>query len=509
MLSALGFDFGTGAAIPQYQDLTFKLNIPTAKAGKFTVFGFGGLSYIEFLSSEKDIDREAVFGDDGLDQVFRSNTGAVGATHTYFFNPNTYGRAYVAVSGFQSTGEIDSISTEDLESLTRIGEIDNSQIRYTAGYVLNRKFNARNKINTGINADLSVLNLSEFNLVGGEDFRETTGFTGNAPTIRSWFQWQHRFNDKLTLTSGLNGLLFTLNNSWLAEPRLGLAYKLDKSSSLNFGAGLHGQTQALESYFVQTPDPVNSELIQTNRELDPVQSLHLVAGYDRLIGNRVRVKAEAYLQEIRDAAVESRSSSFSMLNAGADFGFPDNDSLINAGRGRNYGVELTVERFLNRGWYMLSTVSLFDSRYTGSDEVWRNTAFNTQYIGNLLAGKEWRFGSGGSDQGKNIIGFDTKVTVAGGRPYTQVDLESSRELGYQVDFDDRAFEERFPVYYRIDFKIGYTREGKRATQKFSVDLQNLTGAENIFSRTYNAFTGELDTRYQLGFFPDVQYRVIF
>ena len=36
ILGALGIDLGVGAAIPQYQDLTFKLNIPTKKAGKFT-----------------------------------------------------------------------------------------------------------------------------------------------------------------------------------------------------------------------------------------------------------------------------------------------------------------------------------------------------------------------------------------------------------------------------------------------------------------------------------------
>ncbi|HRD40491.1 MAG TPA: TonB-dependent receptor, partial [Bacteroidia bacterium] len=35
----IGLDFGTGDAVPQYQDLTFKVDLPTEKAGKFAVWG--------------------------------------------------------------------------------------------------------------------------------------------------------------------------------------------------------------------------------------------------------------------------------------------------------------------------------------------------------------------------------------------------------------------------------------------------------------------------------------
>ncbi|WKN41013.1 hypothetical protein [Tunicatimonas pelagia] len=48
---ALGVNFGTGAATPEYQDLTFKVDIPTKKAGYFTMFGIGGVNSIDLLSS--------------------------------------------------------------------------------------------------------------------------------------------------------------------------------------------------------------------------------------------------------------------------------------------------------------------------------------------------------------------------------------------------------------------------------------------------------------------------
>ena len=120
-----------------------------------------------------------------------------------------------------------------------------------------------------------------------------------------------------------------------------------------------------------------------------------------------------------------------------------------------------------------------------------------------MGGKEFALGRGHS------LGFDSKVTVGGGRRYTPIDLEASRLADREIRLDALAFSEQFATYFRLDFKLSYGLEGKRATQRFSVDLQNLTGQQNIFSQSYNRLTGELNTRYQLGFFPDIQYRVLF
>ncbi len=501
VLDAIGLEFGTGAAIPQYQDLTFKLNMPTKKAGRFSLFGFGGLSYIEFLTSEGEVDAEAVFGDDGLDQVFESNVGMVGLNHTFFCSPKTYGRAFLAVSGFESTGDIDSISTEDLESLTDLTDFAYGQVRYTAGYEFNTKFNAKNKLNAGITADLFDLNLDQATLIAGAQ-RPITAFDGNAGFLRGWAQWQHRFTDRLTLNSGVHGQYFLLNNTGLVEPRANMQYKFGRGNALSIGGGLHGQLQPLETYFTESRLPDGST-VQTNRDLDLFKSAQAVVGYDKLFGSRFRIKTEAYYQYIYDAAVEQRATSFSMLNAGADFGFPNNDSLVNEGTGRNIGLEVTMERYLNKGWYLLGTVSLYDSRYTASDGVERNTAFNGRYIANLLGGKEFRI------KGKHLVGFDTKITYGGGRRYTPIDLDASRAAGFEIRNEDLAYSQQFDLYFRMDFKVSYTLEGKRATQKISVDLQNVTGQENVFSQSFNQNTGGLNTRYQLGFFPDIQYRVLF
>jgi hypothetical protein len=49
VMAAMGINFGTGTAIPEYQDLNLKLNFPSKKVGTVQVFALGGISAINFL----------------------------------------------------------------------------------------------------------------------------------------------------------------------------------------------------------------------------------------------------------------------------------------------------------------------------------------------------------------------------------------------------------------------------------------------------------------------------
>ena len=232
--------------------------------------------------------------------------------------------------------------------------------------------------------------------------------------VKGFVNFGHRFSDKLSTNLGVYQQLFTLNNSQSIEPRWNIKYQFKPNQSFSLGAGLHSQTQPLEVYFYETKN-ANGQTELTNKELDFVKSAHGVLGYDINFSRHLRLKAEVYGQYIYNAAVEKTPSSFSMLNAGADFYFPDKTNLVNDGKGYNYGVELTVESFLDKGFYYLFTGSLFESKYKGSDNVWRNTAFNSNYAMNLLAGKEFRLNK------KASFGIDTKIAMAGGQRYTAFD----------------------------------------------------------------------------------------
>lgn len=80
-----------------------------------------------------------------------------------------------------------------------------------------------------------------------------------------------------------------------------------------------------------------------------------------------------------------------MANLGPSFDEGDLSNLVSEGRGRNYGLELTLTKNYRNGFYTLVTASVFESQYQGSDGVWRNTAFNTNWILNGLIGREFPF----------------------------------------------------------------------------------------------------------------------
>ena len=81
---------------------------------------------------------------------------------------------------------------------------------------------------------------------------------------------------------------------------------------------------------------------------DFTKSHHFALGYDFSITQDLRLKAEVYNQSLYDVPVEKTESHFSLINIGAGTEYPEIDSLVNEGTGRNIGIEFTLERFLSK-----------------------------------------------------------------------------------------------------------------------------------------------------------------
>jgi hypothetical protein len=229
----------------------------------------------------------------------------------------------------------------------------------------------------------------------------------------------------------------------------------------------------------------------------------LVLGYENALTKNTRLKAEAYYQDIFNVPVETAPTSFSMLNTGAGWGVPAQDSLQNTGTGTNYGLEFTLERFFSKNIYYLATLSLFESKYKGSDGIERNTAFNGNYVANLLFGKEFTLNS------KSSINVDLKATFAGGKRYTPIDLDASQAAGEAKYRDEEAYSLQFDPFVKADFKIGYRLNGKKVAQEWIFYVENFTNHENVLMQSYSPSKNEITNINQLGFFPMLQYRLNF
>lgn len=500
---AIGIPVGT-AATPFYQDVSFKFNSGNTKMGRFTLFGLAGRSKIDFLHNK--IDSTDLFADPSKDSYNTSDIALVGVKHFLRLNEKSYLSTVLGVTYAKGTFNQDSISTSDA-STARILENSSRQVRYSINSSYNTKVNARLFIKAGVQAELINLALDYRERQFTPSWNQLWDYNDNTTFLRAYAQAKYNINEKLILNAGVHSQFLVLNNSVSVEPRLGLRYQLNNRNTLSVGYGMHSQMQGMDIYFYRSRN-TDGTYDESNQNLDFTRSQHVVLGYEFLPIADWRVKLETYYQYLSNVPVTVAPSSFSMLNQGASFAPTEQGSLTNGGTGTNYGLELTVEKFFSHGYYALLTGSIYDAKYKGSDNIERNTAFNGRYVYNVLVGKEFKLGK----EKRNALTFDLKLTQAGGRYYTPVDLVASQAANNEVlKGDAYAFTEKNSDFFRLDFKVGFTMNSKKRklSQSIFFDVQNITNNKNVFAQRYNPVTNNINTAYQIGLFPNFVYRVQF
>jgi hypothetical protein len=503
LFSLAGISFGV-SAIPHYMDACFKLNLPTSKSGVFSLWGIGGASHIDLLDSKKDTS-DWSFTSAGEDLRFISRMGATGFSHIYFFNPNVSQRISLSVNGslFKVTLDTLSVLKEPYRQYDNIS-IDKSAI---AAYTLTWKINAHHLVKAGVNYmhaffDYHSRYWSHDYLMYMDELKNKD----NAGVAQAYVHWQYRITENLALNTGLHYQVFLLNNTQALEPRAGLRWQFAKKHALSAAFGMHSQMQPLVYYFYREYDPAAGVERNTNRDLDLTRSIHYVGGYDLNLGHDFRVKLEGYYQHLYNVPVSRYySNSFSLVNMGNDIeGIDLEDSLINKGTGTNYGTEFTFEKFFSKGYYFLTDLSLYQSKYRGSDGVERNTAFAGGYVFNTLGGVEIPIGK------KNkILGLDAKVTFAGGNRYTPIDEQQSILWGHAVRPDSLAWSKQFRDYQKVDVKVSFRINSRRCTQSIFVHVENVLNHRNILQQVWDDKEQKVKQDYQLGLFPYAGYRIEF
>jgi len=528
LFKLMGINFGTGTSVPDYQDLSFKFNLPNSR-GKTTIWGIGGISAVKFLDSEND--EATLFSETGEDLIFDSNIGVTGISNTFRINKNSFFKTSLSMDATLNVLSNDTLNQTNglFYPLYRNTTLEGKQ---SLNFVYQNKLSPKHLLKAGVYNQRRIFNFNDslhikadtiINPLNGNQIAipdywyNITDSKGATYFIQPFVQYQWRINERLTLNPGLHSQIFLLNNTFAIEPRLGLRYAINEKLSISAAYGLHNQLVPNRLYFKQVRDQFGNTIMDENgdpyipnRDLEMTSSNHFVVGADQSIGKQTRLKLEAYYQLIDNAPVQNINSYYSVLNYGANFDLAFPDTLINNGTGRNYGIELTLERFLNNGFYYLFTGSLYESTYKGSDGVERNTAFNGNYTTNFLIGKEFEmFKEKEGKKAKSVFVADLNLTLNGGQRYIPIDLEASRAANTVVYDFNNAFEPKFDDYFRTDLKIGYKRNGSKITQEWSLNIQNMTNRKNIFQQVYNDSEGEIETRYQTGLLPIMQYKILF
>lgn len=507
LLDAAGIKIA-GDVTPKYSDISFKFNLPTEKAGTFALFGLAGQNSAEFFPKKDSTAWSGEFGEWGFKET--ASTATVGLSHRILLSEKSYLRTVAVASRETDGGSSYWLDPEKNYEQHKDDAYDVKNYTYRISSTYNHKFNARNTLRAG-----AVYSFTNFTFTYDDDdnFDEPKGDGmirlfdnhGEGGFLQAFGQWKHRFDDRWTLNTGLHYSLFLLNQKMAVEPRAALEFRVNDRQSLSAAVGLHSRREHLAAYVLEGK-LLDGTPRSGNDDLELTKAMHAVLGYDQRLGANMRLKAEVYYQHLYDVPVETvPGSTNSFLNYADIWDLIFAEQTGNKGKGRNYGVDLTLERFFTQNYYFMLTGSAYRSLYTPVNGIEYPTRYDGRYTLHALAGKEFKLGR----NKKNIFGINGKALLAGGSRYTPIDLAASIEKGEEVRLEDQPFSAKGGDYWRFDVGLSYKINKQRLTHTILLDIQNVTGRLNTYSEYYDNDTQSIETYTQTGFFPVFNYRVEF
>lgn len=511
--------------VVNYQDATFKVVLPTKKAGTFSVFGLGGMSGFSFrnvtpdgvstlgritnASIVKDYDKDAYLSNLGIiNTLSLTNSSYIRTSLSYSatgINDDLYEKNILEVNSSSGENVYDSVGNRIQTFKSRV---INSTYRATLTY--NNRINARNKIQIGTRF---ITNLSDYKQ---DIYQEETGglynvtdFNNHVNSLSNFISWKFNLTDKITIVSGFHNMMVLLNKKSTLEPRIALNWELNNTSSFNVGYGKHSTSEKVHNYFTKVLQP-DGTYTEPNKELDLLKADHYVVGFKKYFSEYLLARLEVYYQNLYNLPVEDNDTSYyATINEGIDYHYV---ALVNKGVGKNYGVELTLERFFDNNYYLVINGSMYESKYKSLEGVWRNTMYNGNYMINLLWGKE--FNNLGKKQNKTLA-INTKSYVGGSQRYipllrdsdgnVAVDPENNKYWDYA-----KAYDNKLVHVYNVNISVSYKINRKKSTHELFLDLMNIVHSNAKLSEYYDeSQPDKIGSERQMFFLPNTMYRVYF
>ena len=483
-----------------YQDLSFKLNMPTSKAGTFAVWFTGLIDNYESNATDPS-GWETLW--DSNDSWSRQRSCALGLNHTYRFK--TGGTLH---SSLAFTGAYRKLGVDDYDELmTLLPDMRgrNSQWNVIISTQHQHKFSSRYTMQNGFEHQHLDFNtwMDYIKVVGGPLYRvyESEGNTG---LTRLYTNHKVALSSRLSAVAGVNVMWFNLNNQWLVEPRVSVQYKTSPSSTISLAYALNSRKETTDTYFVINSSMVNGQCSMVNQDLGLTRSHHISASFAQRLGENAMLKIEPYWQWLFDVPVE-QGTTYSILNHNL---FYQDRALVNEGAGRNYGVDLTLERYLKDGFYGMITATLFKSEYRDAQGQWHHTRHDRGYITNILGGKEWMVGKGR----KNVFGLNGRLTMMGGDRYTPMapgttydDVAKRPDRAIPQD-GSAPFSQQMNMNVGYAFSVKYTINKRHTSHHFILEYLQMRSFQG---QTFDIRTHNLVDKFTSLTFPNMAYRVEF
>lgn len=483
-----------GALLPEdadairYQNLSWKVNLPTS-TGALSLWGLGATDRSGQSPEENPADW--IYNQDREDAFSPTRLGAVGIRHRTWLSPMISLSTTLAATGSGLRQDLDRY-TDDGASLYPRERIRSESGKLTLKSEADFRFSLHHTNRTGFAMNRVGYNqqirFSDTPSVPPATISDATGHTW----LYQIFTQSQFHRGSITVNGGVHLQHFALTGDTSLEPRAGVRLSAG-GNRFSLGYGRHSRTEPLSVYFSH-PDNLNLKLTRAD---------HLVAGFSRMLNPDWHLTLELYSQWLSRVPVIP-GTSFSLINLELDWLM--DEALVGSGAGRNTGVDLILERYFTRGWYVLFSGSLFDSSYRGGDGVWRNTRFNRRLTGSLLGGKEWEFARPGRVRMLSVSG---RINALGGKRYTPINEAASLSARDVIHDESRAFSRQESPLFYVDLTVELRTIRRRTTSTWSLQLMNLTGHKEFYGHRYNLRENRVEEERELILIPNLSWQIGF
>ncbi len=497
LLNSIGLNLVGERESNTFQDLSFNIALGNQNSkSKWNIWGIGGYSKetqreVEDIANWKQYDDYATY-------EFVTKMGAIGVGNTVTLNENSFIKSGLVLTGQNIDFADDTLNRMKVSTQVNDESYYNGRVSFTTSY--NKKFSALANMKAGVYVNSIQFNLKQrkYDYLYGT-FRNLRDGSGSTWLIQPYWQMSLKPTSRLTINTGIHVMYLALNKQAAIDPRLSAQYRIAKNQTLTLAYGLHSKILPLGSYFYK----LNSALPFPNKNLKMMRSHHYIAAYDNLLKKGWRFHAEAYYQRLFQIPVVNEvNTTYWLLN---DLEGYASEPLVSRGKGSNVGVDISVEKFFNKGLFLITSFSVFNSTYQPLNGNTYNTRFNSNTTGSITGAKEW------SMKKNKVFQLGWKLLYNGGLPLTPLHPSALGNNREPVLDDTRPFSEKVPAYFRTDTRLSLRKDKAKNAWQLALDIQNLFFNKNIdgLCRRYDPSVNQWIYRKQSGLVPVLSYQLDF
>jgi len=461
---------------PRMDDIQGKIVYDLSKRSQLSLIGVFGADYVDYPKSQALTDGGTDYG------LTEGREYALGASWRWLYSERGVSTTILSMQGVKYHGVYRETNTERLL-------IDNNsleqafQLRNLTEYSLSD----RHQVSFGFDAKQVVNDYNHFSA----EFTNSAGQLVPERLIDDKYEFakfgffaNHTayLTGRLTTTYGIRLESFEPTDELHVAPRFSLSYQLAKRTKLTGAAGLY--YQSVPALFTATRS--------TEAHLKDPRATHFVLGVEQLLRDDTRLTVEGYYKKYEDFPLDPEQPELFILDETTNqTSVLRYDSLLSEGEAESYGVEFTLQKKLVQGIYGIVSGSLSKSRYKDFNGDWRNRLFDNRYIMTIEGGykpnQSWEFSS--------------RWIIAGGTPYTPIDVALSDSLGWAAYDITKANELRNPAYHSLNIRADRRFHYRGANLIVFLSVWNVYDRKNVAARYWDAEKREVAERYQWRMVP--------